>query len=120
MPFPSFRFQLGLIFEPLLSSFNSTVSVASMDELYRTAMLWVDQNCSLIEIRPGNIRSPNNYFCRFVNFLIFFSFLVHTKTAVSDKLRYLSTTTDILSDPPSTLQEEVLKAISSNKNPTNL
>ncbi|XP_031624205.1 MLX-interacting protein isoform X2 [Contarinia nasturtii] len=77
---------LGLIFEPLLNSYNSTVSVASMDELYRSAMIWVDQHCSLVEIRP----------------------------AVSDKLRYLSTTTDILSDPPSTLQEEVLKAISSN------
>lgn len=73
----------GLIFEPLLNSFNSTVSVASIDELYRTAKLWVDQNCSLVELRP----------------------------AVSNKLRYLSTTTDILSDPPSTLHEEVMKAI---------
>lgn len=49
-----FHSQLGLIFEPLLNSYNSTVSVASMDELHRTTMLWVDQNCSLIEIRPGN------------------------------------------------------------------
>lgn len=45
----------GLIFEPLLDSFNSTVSVASLEELYRTTMLWVDQHCSLVELRPGKI-----------------------------------------------------------------
>ncbi|KAG4074698.1 hypothetical protein HA402_008796 [Bradysia odoriphaga] len=75
---------LGLIFKPLFESFNSTVSVASMEELSRTAILWVDQHCSLIEMRP----------------------------AVSNQLRYLSTTTDILSTPPSSLQDEVMKAIS--------
>uniref|UniRef100_A0A1B0DRE6 Uncharacterized protein n=1 Tax=Phlebotomus papatasi TaxID=29031 RepID=A0A1B0DRE6_PHLPP len=78
----------GLIFEPLLNSFNSTVSIASLDEMCRTAMLWVDQNCSLVELRP----------------------------AVTNKLRYLSTNTDILSaENPSTLREEVLKAISSQQ-----
>lgn len=48
-------FQLGLIFEPLLNSYNTTVSVASMEELYRSAMIWVDQHCSLVEIRPGKM-----------------------------------------------------------------
>uniref|UniRef100_A0A182T957 BHLH domain-containing protein n=1 Tax=Anopheles maculatus TaxID=74869 RepID=A0A182T957_9DIPT len=43
----------GLIFEPLLNSYNQTVSVASMDEMYRTSQLWVDQHCSLVELRPG-------------------------------------------------------------------
>uniref|UniRef100_A0A182PZP1 BHLH domain-containing protein n=1 Tax=Anopheles farauti TaxID=69004 RepID=A0A182PZP1_9DIPT len=76
----------GLIFEPLLNSYNQTVSVANMDEMYRTSQLWVDQHCSLVELRP----------------------------AVSNQLRQLSTTTDVLSDPPSSLQEEVLKAISSS------
>lgn len=47
--------QFGLIFEPLLNSYNSTVSTVSIDELYRTTMLWVDNNCSLMEIRPGVI-----------------------------------------------------------------
>lgn len=75
---------LGLIFKPLFESFNTAVSVSSMEELSRTAVLWVDQHCSLMEMRP----------------------------AVSNQLRYLSTTTDILSDPPSSLQDEVLKAIS--------
>ncbi|XP_070492951.1 carbohydrate-responsive element-binding protein isoform X2 [Chironomus tepperi] len=77
----------GLIFEPLLNSYNATVSTANIDELYRTSMLWVDNNCSLMEIRP----------------------------AVSNKLRELSTTTDILSENPTTLQEEVLKAIQNSK-----
>ncbi|GAB0086796.1 carbohydrate-responsive element-binding protein [Sergentomyia squamirostris] len=77
----------GLIFEPLLNSFNSTVSIASLDELCRTTMQWVDQNCSLVELRP----------------------------AVTNKLRYLSTNTDVLSENPSTLREEVLKAISAQQ-----
>lgn len=76
----------GLIFEPLMNTFNQTVSVASLDEMCRTSQLWVDQHCSLVELRP----------------------------AVSNKLRQLSTTTDILSDPPTSLQEEVLKAISTS------
>ncbi|XP_073824412.1 MLX interacting protein mondo isoform X3 [Musca autumnalis] len=74
---------LGLILEPLLSSYTSTVSSASLDELRRTAFLWVDQHCSLIDLRP----------------------------AVSNKLKYLSMKTDILSDPPSTLRDEVEKAV---------
>ncbi|XP_055638976.1 MLX-interacting protein isoform X2 [Toxorhynchites rutilus septentrionalis] len=76
----------GLIFEPLMNTFNQTVSVANIDEMCRTSQLWVDQHCSLVELRP----------------------------AVSNKLRQLSTTTDILSDPPTSLQEEVLKAISTS------
>lgn len=53
--FSKIKLQFGLIFEPLLNSFNSTVSVANLDELYRTAKLWVDQNCSLVELRPGKM-----------------------------------------------------------------
>ncbi|KAH8421171.1 hypothetical protein KR009_010294 [Drosophila setifemur] len=74
---------LGLILEPLLTSYTSTVSSASLDELRRTAFLWVDQHCSLIDLRP----------------------------AVTNKLKYLSMHTDIVSEPPSTLQEEVVKAL---------
>ncbi|XP_017494071.1 PREDICTED: uncharacterized protein LOC108382174 isoform X2 [Rhagoletis zephyria] len=77
---------LGLILEPLLTSYTSSVSSASLEELRRTAFLWVDQHCSLIDLRP----------------------------AVSNKLKYLSMKTDILSDPPSTLQEEVAKAVYNN------
>lgn len=73
----------GLIFEPMMQSFNSTVSVASMDDLIRTTNNWVDQHCSLIELRP----------------------------AVSNKLRILSTTTDLLAERPTSLQQEVQKAM---------
>lgn len=73
----------GLIFEPMMQSFNSTVSVASMDDLIRTTNNWVDQHCSLIELRP----------------------------AVSNKLRSLSTTTDLLAERPTSLQQEVQKAM---------
>lgn len=45
--------QLGLIMEPLLTTFTSTVSSASLDELRRTAFLWIDQHCSMIDLRPG-------------------------------------------------------------------
>ena len=42
-----------------------------------------------------------------MNILNLKSFII----AVSNKLKYLSMKTDILSDPPSTLQEEVAKAV---------
>lgn len=78
----------GLIFEPMMQSFNSTVSVASMDDLIRTTNNWVDQHCSLIELRP----------------------------AVSNKLRSLSTSTDLLAERPTSLQQEVQKVMSKNNN----
>lgn len=53
--FPFKTLQLGLILEPLLTSYTSTVSSASLDELRRTAFLWVDQHCSLIDLRPGKL-----------------------------------------------------------------
>lgn len=90
-----------------MNTFNQTVSVASLDEMCRSCQLWVDQHCSLVELRPGMscnvpvdvpINNEFNSFCF---------------TAVSNKLRQLSTTTDILSDPPTSLQEEVLKAMAS-------
>lgn len=73
----------GLIFEPLMLSFDQNVSDASLEELCRSCALWVDQHCSLVETRP----------------------------AVSNKLCQLSTQTDILSDPPTSLEEEAMKAI---------
>lgn len=81
-----------------------------MEELYRSAMIWVDQHCSLVEIRPGKTNDSLFFSFHHSSLICFFNL----PSAVSDKLRYLSTTTDLLSDPPSTLQDEVLKAISSN------
>jgi len=57
LPFTNFSYhqQFGLISEPMLTSFNATVSTANMDELCRTTMLWIDNHCSLMEIRPGKL-----------------------------------------------------------------
>lgn len=40
-----------------------------------------------------------------------FLFTSTTNPAITNKLRYLSTTTDILSDEPSTIKDEVMKVI---------
>lgn len=72
----------SLLLEPLLESYNQTVSKAGLDEMCKTVLLWVEQNCSLRALRPG----------------------------VLDSLRYLSTTTNILSDP-SRLPEEATLAV---------
>nr|BAN21193.1 basic helix-loop-helix zip transcription factor [Riptortus pedestris] len=62
---------LSLIFEPLLESFNNNVSTNSIEDLYQTTLQWVDQHCSLIDLRP----------------------------VVLNALRHLCTTTEVLSDP---------------------
>jgi MAX-like protein X len=92
-----------------MTTFNQTVSVGSMDEMCRTSLLWVDQHCSLVELRPGILFVSNTNDRDLTNFFFL---------AISNKLRHLSTTTDILSDPPSTLREEVMKAIASSRDVT--
>ncbi|RZF45548.1 hypothetical protein LSTR_LSTR005750 [Laodelphax striatellus] len=80
---------LSLICEPLLVSFNNTVSTASLDDLYRTTLIWVEQHCSLVDLRP----------------------------VVLNALRHLCTSTDFLSDPtklPSEAQAAAMKSHSSN------
>lgn len=34
-------------------SFNTSVSTASIEDLYRSTILWVEQHCSLVDLRPG-------------------------------------------------------------------
>ncbi|KAK9295595.1 hypothetical protein QLX08_010145 [Tetragonisca angustula] len=72
----------SILLEPLMISFNSSVSTASVEDLYRSTILWVEQHCSLVDLRP----------------------------AVLNSLRYLCTATDILSDP-GRLPEEALAAV---------
>ncbi|XP_048767444.2 MLX-interacting protein-like isoform X2 [Ostrea edulis] len=72
------------IIQGLFDTYNSMVSTASIDELCRTSLAWLDQHCSLVILRP----------------------------AVLNALRQLSTTTSILSDPsrmPEHATEAVLK-----------
>ncbi|XP_033224380.1 MLX-interacting protein-like isoform X2 [Belonocnema kinseyi] len=61
----------SILLEPLMTSFTTSVSTASIDDLYRSTIVWVEQHCSLVDLRP----------------------------AVLNSLRYLSTATEILSDP---------------------
>lgn len=72
----------SILLEPLMLSFNTSVSTASIEDLYRSTILWVEQHCSLVDLRP----------------------------AVLNSLRYLCTATDILSDP-GRLPEEALAAV---------
>ncbi|XP_026542607.1 MLX-interacting protein isoform X2 [Notechis scutatus] len=72
----------SVIIEPLFETFNEMVSTTSLQELNRTAFLWLDKHCSLPVLRP----------------------------MVLNSLRHLSTTTSILSDP-SLLQEQASQAL---------
>ncbi|XP_076232420.1 MLX interacting protein mondo isoform X2 [Calliopsis andreniformis] len=72
----------SIVLEPLMISFNTSVSTASIEDLYRSTILWVEQHCSLVDLRP----------------------------AVLTSLRYLYTATDILSNP-GRLPEEALAAV---------
>lgn len=74
---------LSILLEPLLASYNAAVSTASLEDLYRSTLLWVEQHCSLADLRP----------------------------AVLNSLRYLCTATDILTDP-SRLPDEARQAVS--------
>ncbi|KAL4702530.1 hypothetical protein ACJJTC_001415 [Scirpophaga incertulas] len=69
----------------LVDSFSACVSCGSGADLVRTTLLWAEQHCSLVEMRP----------------------------AVLNSLRVLCTTTDILSNPER-LPEEARQAVAAN------
>ncbi|KAK0079479.1 hypothetical protein PV325_001208 [Microctonus aethiopoides] len=64
------------------------LSTASVEDLCRSTILWVEQHCSLVDLRP----------------------------AVLNSLRYLCTATEILSDP-GRLPEEALAAVNQTDKP---
>ncbi|XP_069470895.1 carbohydrate-responsive element-binding protein [Ambystoma mexicanum] len=72
----------SIIIRPLFESFNGMVSTASIEDLSRTSMSWLDQYCSLPALRP----------------------------TVLSSLRQLSTSTSILSDP-SLMPEQATQAV---------
>uniref|UniRef100_A0AAQ5YTE5 BHLH domain-containing protein n=1 Tax=Amphiprion ocellaris TaxID=80972 RepID=A0AAQ5YTE5_AMPOC len=72
----------SIIIEPLFESYNGMVSTASVEELCRSTLSWLDQHCSLPALRP----------------------------MVLSSLRLLSTTTAILTDP-SLLPEQATHAV---------
>ncbi|KAG8597659.1 hypothetical protein GDO81_002351 [Engystomops pustulosus] len=75
----------SIIIKPLFDSFNDMVSTSNLEELYSTTLEWLDQHCSLPSLRPMVLKT----------------------------LRYLSTTTSILSDPLS-LPEQAKQAVTKN------
>ncbi|GBM12726.1 MLX-interacting protein [Araneus ventricosus] len=77
----------SLIIEPLVESFNNNVSTASVDEMCKSILTWLEQHCSLVTLRPRVLNS----------------------------LRHLSTTTSILSDP-SRVPEEAIQAVTKKEN----
>ncbi|XP_067263220.1 carbohydrate-responsive element-binding protein-like isoform X2 [Chanodichthys erythropterus] len=72
----------SIIIEPLFESFNGMVSTASVDDLCRSTLSWLDQHCSLPALRP----------------------------TVLSSLRLLSTSTSILTDP-SLIPEQAIQAV---------
>uniref|UniRef100_A0AAX7V894 BHLH domain-containing protein n=1 Tax=Astatotilapia calliptera TaxID=8154 RepID=A0AAX7V894_ASTCA len=72
----------SIIMEPLFESYNGMVSTASVEDLCRSTLTWMDQHCSLPALRP----------------------------MVLSSLRLLSTTTAILTDP-SLLPEQATLAV---------
>ncbi|XP_066515103.1 carbohydrate-responsive element-binding protein-like isoform X2 [Hoplias malabaricus] len=72
----------SVIMEPLFESYNGMVSTASVEDLCRTTLGWLDQHCSLPALRP----------------------------TVLSSLRMLSTSTSILTDP-SLVPEQATQAV---------
>ncbi|KAJ8412369.1 hypothetical protein AAFF_G00127050 [Aldrovandia affinis] len=78
----------SIIIEPLFESYNGMVSTATVEDLCRTTLSWLDQHCSLPALRP----------------------------TVLSSLRLLSTSTSILSDP-TLVPEQATRAVTQS-NPT--
>lgn len=76
----------SIIIEPLFESYNGMVSTASVEDLCRTTLSWLDQHCSLPALRP----------------------------MVLSSLRLLSTSTSILTDP-SLVPEQATQAVTQAK-----
>ncbi|KAF5290929.1 hypothetical protein FQA39_LY14535 [Lamprigera yunnana] len=77
----------SLLCRPLLTSFNNFVSTSSLEDLYRSTLHWIEQHCTLVDLRP----------------------------VVLNSLRHLSKNTDILSEPEN-LAEEARRAVTSASN----
>lgn len=81
----------SIIIEPLFESYNGMVSTASVEDLCRSTLSWLDQHCSLPALRP----------------------------MVLSSLRLLSTSTAILTDP-SLLPEQATLAVTQGTAPAAL
>ncbi|KAJ8970678.1 hypothetical protein NQ317_012360 [Molorchus minor] len=82
--------------------------MSSLDDLYSSTLLWIEQHCTLVDLRPGNYNKDPTI--RQFALAYEFSLLV-----VLNSLRYVCTKTDILSEPEK-LPDEVRQMVLSNKN----
>jgi MAX-like protein X len=80
----------SIIMDPLFESYDSSVSTSNVDEMCKSVTRWVDQSCSLVNLRKEVINS----------------------------LRQMGTSTSILTNPAS-LPEEALRAVAKKEPPTN-
>uniref|UniRef100_A0A8C5RYS4 MLX interacting protein n=1 Tax=Laticauda laticaudata TaxID=8630 RepID=A0A8C5RYS4_LATLA len=51
----------SVIIEPLFEAFNEMVSTTSLQELNRTAALWLDKHCSLPVLRPSKLSCSRDF-----------------------------------------------------------
>lgn len=79
------------IMQPLLESYDRTVSNSSIDDMARTSSSWLDQHVSLVQLRP----------------------------LVLNSLKELSVNTEVLSEPHK-MPQEALNAVSSLKQQQNI
>jgi MAX-like protein X len=79
----------SIIMDSLVESYNSTVATSNVDEMCKTLLRWLDQNCCLITLRRDVLNS----------------------------LRFLSTSTNILTNPLS-LPEEAVLAVTKKEKPS--
>lgn len=57
--------KFSIIIRSLFDSYNNMVSTASMEELCRTTLAWLDQHCSLVSLRPSEQFSLNDFVASF-------------------------------------------------------
>ena len=99
--------------ESLLESYMTTVTTSDVDDMCRSILRWLDQNCSLVTLRRGNnLFNHQNWLFKLINFFFPFS-------EVLNSLRHLSTSTNILTSP-STLREEILESIANSSKKINI
>ncbi|CAG2114646.1 unnamed protein product [Medioppia subpectinata] len=78
----------NIIMKSLWESYNQTVTTSNMDEMSKTIHRWIEHNCCLIQLRKDVLNS----------------------------LRFLSTSTNILTDPKS-LPDEAILAVTKKEKP---
>lgn len=78
----------SIIMESLLESYCNTVATSNFDEMCKTLFRWLDQSCCLITLRRDVLNS----------------------------LRYISTSTNILTNPESLPEEAILAVTKANPN----